>query len=56
MSQAQKTQDHREIRQWLEERGGSPATVTATKEADEAGVLRIDFPDYTGEETLQQIT
>jgi hypothetical protein len=50
------TTDHDEIRRWTEERGGFPATVKGTEAGDEeAGVLRIDFPDYTGQETLEPI-
>lgn len=43
MSAAIKTTDHDAIRRWAEERGGHPATVAATREGDDAGVLRIDF-------------
>jgi hypothetical protein len=56
MADAIQTQDHETIRHWTEQRGGHPATVTATKDAEEAGVLRIDFPDYSGEDTLEQIS
>ena len=52
---AVRTRDHDEIRQWVEERGGFPATVKATTEDHELGVLRIDFPDYSGAETLERI-
>jgi hypothetical protein len=51
------TTNHEEIRQWVEERGGHPATVKRTMESgDEPGLLRIDFPDFTGEESLEEIT
>jgi hypothetical protein len=52
---AVRTRDHDEIRHWVEERGGFPATVKATAEKDEPGLLRIDFPDFTGGETLKRI-
>lgn len=55
MAQALSTTDHAKIRQWAEERGGKPATVSDTAN-DEPGVLRIDFPGYSGEETLEQIS
>ncbi len=42
---SQTTTDHEEIRQWAEERGGIPATVSGTKRRGEAGIIRIDFPD-----------
>lgn len=56
MASAIETTDHDTIRKWVEERGGMPATVTATKQDDEAGLLRIDFPGYSGEETLEKIS
>lgn len=43
MGQAQMTTDHDKIRRWAEERGGHPATVTATAKKEEPGVLRFDF-------------
>jgi hypothetical protein len=55
MSEAHRTTDHETIRKWTEERGGHPATVKATAQGAEAGILRIDFPDYGGEEALEQI-
>jgi hypothetical protein len=36
--------DHRQIRNWVEERGGHPAAVEGTGSRDDAGLLRIDFP------------
>lgn len=39
------TIDHKEIRQWIEDRGGVPACVTDTSDKNDAGILRIDFPD-----------
>lgn len=53
MSEAQRTQDHQKIQHWVEQRGGYPATVKATKGTRGAGLLRIDFPDYSGDETLE---
>jgi hypothetical protein len=51
------TVDHDEIRRWVEERGGWPATVKGTAESgEEAGLLRIDFPGYSGEERLERIS
>jgi hypothetical protein len=40
MSKAVETTDHKQIRQWIEERGGHPSRV---KGADEGGLLRVDF-------------
>jgi hypothetical protein len=50
------TTDHDEIRRWVEERGGRPATVKATEVKGKPGILRIDFPGYSGEETLEPIS
>ena len=50
------TIDHDEIREWVEARGGFPATVEGTERASEAaGLLRIDFPGYSGKNTLAPI-
>lgn len=38
------------------ERGGSPARVKDTDKGNSSGVLRIDYPGYSGEETLETIT
>lgn len=51
-----KTTDHNEIKQWVESRGGHPATVKSTQEKGEPGVLRIDFPGYSGEDSLEEIS
>jgi len=53
---ATKTTDHDEIRRWVEERGGRPATVARTHSGDEAGVLRIDFPGRGADEKLEEIS
>ena len=50
------TTDHDEIRRWVEERGGRPARVKGTGGKGDAGLLRIDFPGYSGEETLEGIS
>src|SRR5689334_12065897 len=50
------TQDHDEIRRWAEDRGGKAATVKSTARGDEAGILRIDFPGYSGEDSLEKIS
>lgn len=55
-SQGKTTIDHDEIREWVESRGGSPATVTGTERKSEtAGLLRIDFPGYSGTGTLEHL-
>lgn len=51
------TTDHDEIRRWVEERDGWPATVEGTAGSDEAaGLLRIDFPGYGGGLRLVRIS
>jgi hypothetical protein len=48
--------DHDEIRRWAEERGGSPAAVKGTpRGGDDVGMIRIDFPGYSGEGKLEPI-
>jgi hypothetical protein len=53
MSDSETTTDHDTIRQWAERRGGKPATVRATEEDGEPGILRIDFDPK--EEALEPI-
>ncbi|HWC12002.1 MAG TPA: hypothetical protein VG455_12350 [Acidimicrobiales bacterium] len=55
-SDTRTTTDHDEIRQWVEDHGGSPASVRGTESGDQAGVLRIDFPGGTGEDRLEHIS
>jgi hypothetical protein len=43
MSDGQVTTDHDTIREWIEERGGVPATVKSTRSGEDAGLLRVDF-------------
>jgi len=50
------TTDHDEIRRWAEERNGHPATVKRTEKGGEPGILRIDFPGYSGEQSLEEIS
>ncbi|MCF2447412.1 hypothetical protein L0657_25890 [Dyadobacter sp. CY345] len=49
------TRDHKKIQKWVEKRGGKPATVKGTEEKDETGILRIDFPGYSGKDSLEEI-
>lgn len=54
-SQSHTTTDHDEIRRWVEEHDGTPATVRGTDNGDSAGVLRIDFPGGAGQDRLEPI-
>ncbi len=55
-SSSKTTTNHDEIRKWAEARGGKPATVKRTESNGEAGVLRIDFPGYSGKDSLEEIS
>jgi hypothetical protein len=48
-AESKTTTDHEEIRRWVEERGGEPSRVKGTN------LLRIDYPGFSGEETLETI-
>jgi len=52
------TTDHEEIQRWAEARGAHPAVVknTRRKNGGSIGVLRLDFPGYTGEGSLEPIS
>lgn len=50
------TTNHGEIQRWVEKRGGHPARVKGTENRSAGGLLRIDYPGFTGEETLKSIT
>ncbi len=50
------TTDRETIKRWVEDRGGWPAAVKATRDEDDVGILRIDFPGYSGEESLERIS
>ena len=47
--------DHDEIRSWAEERGARPSTVQRTHTDDNVGIIRLDFPGYSGEDSLEEI-
>ena len=49
------TTDHDEIRKWVEARGGFPARVKQTGRGKDPGVLRIDYPGYSGQQTLERV-
>ncbi len=50
------TTDHETIRRWAEERGGWPADVEATAREGDTGIIRIDFPGFSGEGSLRRIS
>jgi len=53
---AKATIDHDEIRQWVEAHGDHPAMVKRTTRNGKGGILRIDFPGYSGEKSLQEVS
>ena len=53
MGAAKITTDHEEIRAWVEERDGTPAHVKRTGADSDPGILRIDFPGFAGELSLE---
>jgi hypothetical protein len=55
MAEAKRTTNHDKIQKWVEKRGGKPACVRGTGGKGDTGVLRIDFPGYSGADTLQAI-
>lgn len=53
---AQATVDHDEIRNWVEQHGGHPAEVKRTRRGNTPGILRIDFPGFSGQNSLEEIS
>ena len=50
------TTNHDEIRKWVEARHGRPTRVKGTGSKNDPGLLRIDFPGYSGEDRLEEIS
>src|SRR5690242_9902607 len=53
---AQMTTDHEFIRRWAEGRRAKPTCVRGTGGGGDTGVLRLDFPGYSGRGKLQPIS
>lgn len=53
---SQTTTDHEEIKRWAEERGAKPAHVRDTGSSNDVGMIRLDFPGYSGEDSLEEIS
>lgn len=47
--------DHEDIQRWAEERGARPTCVRGTGGGDDVGMIRLDFPGYSGQDSLQSI-
>ena len=50
------TTDHETIRQWAEARGAKPSAVKGTGGGEDTGIIRLDFPGYSGEGRLEEIS
>lgn len=50
------TTDHDEIRQWAEARKATPAKVKGTGSGDDPGMIRLDFPGFSGADSLEHIS
>jgi len=48
--------DHEEIRQWAEERDARPSCVRGTGDPNDIGMIRLNFPGFGGEESLEEIS
>lgn len=55
MASALRTTDHQAIQDWVEARGGHPAHVKRTGQDDDPGILRIDYPGYSGGNSLEAL-
>jgi len=55
-SGAKATINHDEIREWVESHGGHPAMVKSTARNGRGGILRIDFPGFSGQRSLEEVS
>jgi hypothetical protein len=53
---AEVTVDHVRIKEWVESRQGTPASVKGSGGDEPAGILRIDFPGYSSKASLEKIS
>ena len=56
MASAEPVTDRKRIQQWAEERGAKPSCVKGTGGKNDAGMIRLDFPGYSGGDSLQEIS
>lgn len=56
MGSAAPVTDHWRIREWAEARGAKPACVKGTGGKEDPGMIRLDFPGFSGEDTLQPVS
>jgi competence ComEA-like helix-hairpin-helix protein len=55
MASASRTTDHDTIQRWVEARGGKPAHVKRGSSGQDPGILRIDYPGYSGGQSLEPL-
>jgi hypothetical protein len=55
-SESKRTDDHETIRKWAEERDARPSRVKSTASDGDTGILRMDFPGYSGADELEEIS
>ncbi|MFL6693993.1 MAG: hypothetical protein ACJ8GO_13645 [Ramlibacter sp.] len=55
MASAHRTIDHQTIQQWAEARGGKPSHVKRSGNDQDPGILRIDFPGFSGAGSLEPL-
>jgi hypothetical protein len=48
--------DHDEIKRWAEPRKAQPARVKGTGGKGDPGMIRLDFPGFTGADRLEHIS
>lgn len=56
MASAHPLTDHDEIRKWAEDRKAKPSCVKGTGDKNDTGMIRLDFPGYSGQDSLQEIS
>ena len=57
MASAHPLTNHDQIRRWAEARRAKPARVKGTARGkDDVGMIRLDFPGYSGEGSLEEIS
>lgn len=56
MAESKVTTRHEEIKNWAEERGAKPAKVKGTGDKQDVGIVRLNFPGYSGGDSLEDIS
>lgn len=55
MAASETVTDHERIKRWAEARKARPACITGTRSDHGIGLVRLDFPDYVGGDSLEPI-